>query len=292
MATITSTMVAKLRAKTDAPIMECKKALIEADGAMTRAEEVLRVRLGSRASRAAVRMTSEGVIESFIGDSGALVELNCETDFVAKNINFISFAKKVAKLVATQNPSDVAKLSTLLLDGSPVDTVRTVLIGKIGENITIRRFVRFETKYKLASYLHGTRIGVLVEYDGTNEQVGKDIAMHIAAMKPVSLSSDDVSAKLIMKERSIAEKKASESGKSPDIVAKMIEGSVQKYLKEVSLFNQPFVKNDKQTVQQMLQETNTVVRRFALFMLGEGVEKHHDNFEIEVAAQVAAEQKK
>lgn len=292
MAAITASMVAELRAKTDAPMMECKKALTESDGDMARAEELLRVKLGNKASKAAARVTAEGVVASFIGGGvGALAELNCETDFVAKNDDFIAFSKKVAELVATQNPADVAALSALPLDGSSVDAVRTALVGKIGENISIRRFSRFDTTRKLASYLHGTRIGVLVEYDGADEQVGKDVAMHIAAMKPVSLSSADVPAELIAKERSIAEQKAAESGKPAEIVEKMVEGSVQKYLKEVSLLNQPFVKNDKQTVEHMLKAANTTVQRFVLFVVGEGIEKRQDDFAAEVAAQVAAAQK-
>jgi elongation factor Ts len=289
MAEVTAGMVKELREKTDAPMMECKKALTEADGDLVRAEELLRVKLGSKASKAASRVTAEGVVASFIGgNAGALVELNCETDFVAKNDDFLAFSKKVAELVATQNPADVAALSALPLDGSTVEAVRAALVGKIGENLTIRRFARFETANKLTSYLHGTRIGVLVEYAGADEQVGKDVAMHIAAMKPVSLSSADVPAELIAKERSIAEQKAAESGKPAEIVAKMVDGSVQKYLKEVSLLNQPFVKNDKQTVEQMLKAANTTVQRFVLFVVGEGIEKRQDDFAAEVAAQVAA----
>ncbi len=289
MAAITASMVAELRAKTDAPMMECKKALTEADGDMARAEELLRVKLGNKASKAASRVTAEGVVASFIGGSaGSLVELNCETDFVSKNDDFLAFSKTVAELVATQNPADVAALSALPLDGSTVDAVRLALVGKIGENLSIRRFVRFETSNKLAAYLHGTRIGVLVEYTGADEQVGKDVAMHIAAMKPVSLSSDDVPADLIAKERSIAEQKAAESGKPAEIVAKMVDGSVQKYLKEVSLLNQTFVKNDKQTIEQMLKAGNASVQKFALFVVGEGIEKKQDDFAAEVAAQVAA----
>ncbi|HKT94215.1 MAG TPA: translation elongation factor Ts [Paraburkholderia sp.] len=289
MAAITASMVAELRAKTDAPMMECKKALTEADGDLARAEELLRVKLGNKASKAASRVTAEGVIASFIGgNAGAIVELNCETDFVSKNDDFIGFSKKIAELVATQNPADVAALSALPLDGSTVDAVRLALVGKIGENLSIRRFARFETANQLAAYLHGTRIGVLVEYTGADEQVGKDVAMHIAAMKPVSLSSDDVPADLIAKERSIAEQKAAESGKPAEIVAKMVEGSVQKYLKEVSLLNQPFVKNDKQTIEQMLKAAGTTVQKFALFVVGEGIEKRQDDFAAEVAAQVAA----
>jgi elongation factor Ts len=288
MAAITASMVAELRAKTDAPMMECKKALTEADGDLERAEELLRVKLGNKASKAASRVTAEGVVASFIGErAGALVELNCETDFVA----FLAFSKTVAELVASQNPADVAALSAQLIDGSTVDQVRLALIGKIGENVSIRRFARFDTANKLAAYLHGTRIGVLVEYTGADEQIGKDVAMHVAAMKPVSLSSSDVPAELIAKERSIAEQKAAESGKPAEIVAKMVDGSVQKYLKEVSLLNQPFVKNDKQTIEQMLKASNTTVQRFALFVVGEGIEKRQDDFAAEVAAQVAAASK-
>ncbi|CAB3764907.1 translation elongation factor Ts [Paraburkholderia solisilvae] len=289
MAAITASMVAELRAKTDAPMMECKKALTEADGDMARAEELLRVKLGNKASKAASRVTAEGVIASFIGgNAGAIVELNCETDFVSKNDDFNAFSKQVAELVATQNPADVAALSALPLNGQTVDAVRLALVGKIGENLSIRRFARFATANQLVSYLHGTRIGVLVEYTGGDEQVGKDVAMHIAAMKPVSLSSSDVPADLIAKERSIAEQKAAESGKPAEIVAKMVDGSVQKYLKEVSLLNQPFVKNDKQTIEQMLKAANTSVQQFALFVVGEGIEKRQDDFAAEVAAQVAA----
>src|SRR3984893_855900 len=289
MAAITASMVAELRAKTDAPMMECKKALTEADGDMTRAEELLRVKLGNKASKAAARVTAEGVVVSFISNNaGALVELNCETDFVAKNDDFLAFSNTIAELVATQNPADVAALSALPLQGSTVDAVRLALVGKIGENLSIRRFVRFETPNQLAAYLHGTRIGVLVEYTGADEQVGKDVAMHVAAMKPVSLSSGDVPAELIAKERSIAEQKAAESGKPAEIVAKMVDGSVQKYLKEVSLLNQTFVKNDKQTIEQMLKAAGASVQKFALFVVGEGIEKRTDDFAAEVAAQVAA----
>jgi elongation factor Ts len=289
MAAITASMVAELRAKTDAPMMECKKALTEADGDMARAEELLRVKLGNKASKAASRVTAEGIVTAHVeGGVGALVELNCETDFVAKNDDFLAFGKTIAEIVAKNNPADVAALSALPLESSTVDAVRLALVGKIGENLSIRRFVRFETSNKLASYLHGTRIGVLVEFSGTDEQVGRDVAMHVAAMKPVSLSSDEVPADLIAKERSIAEQKAAESGKPAEIVAKMVDGSVQKYLKEVSLLNQPFVKNDKQTIEQMLKAAGASVEKFALFVVGEGIEKRQDDFAAEVAAQVAA----
>lgn len=293
MAAITASMVAELRGKTDAPMMECKKALTEADGDMDKAEEILRVKLGNKASKAASRVTAEGIVAACIesqgaGSLGALVELNCETDFVAKNDDFLAFGKTVAELVVKQNPADLAALSALPLQGSTVEQVRKDLIGKIGENVAIRRFVRYESPVKLTSYLHGTRIGVMVEYDGTDEQVGKDVAMHIAAMKPVSLSSEQVPAELIAKERSIAEQKAAESGKPAEIVAKMVDGSVQKFLKEVSLLNQTFVKNDKQTVEQMLKAANTAVKGFTLYVVGEGIEKKQDDFAAEVAAQVAA----
>lgn len=289
MAAITAAMVAELRAKTDAPMMECKKALTEAEGNMDRAEEILRVKLGSKASKAASRITAEGVVAAYVsGGVGALIEVNCETDFVTKNDDFIALANTCAKLVAEHNPADVAALNALPLDGKTVDEVRAALVGKIGENMSIRRFKRFETTAKLASYLHGSRIGVMVEFDGADEQVGKDLAMHIAAMKPVAVSGADVPSDLIDKERSVAEQKAAESGKPADIVAKMVEGSVQKYLKEVSLLNQSFVKNDKQTVEQMLKAADSSVKSFVMFVVGEGIEKKVDDFAAEVAAQVAA----
>jgi elongation factor Ts len=289
MAAITAALVGELRAKTDAPMMECKKALTEAGGDMDKAEEILRVKLGGKASKAASRVTAEGVVAAYIaGGVGALVEVNCETDFVTKNDDFLALANACAKLVAEKNPADVAALSALPLDGSTVEETRAALIGRIGENMSIRRFTRFDTAAKLVSYLHGTRIGVMVEFDGADEQVGKDVAMHIAAMKPVSLSSDQVPADLIEKERSVATLKAAESGKPADIATKMIEGSVQKFLKEVSLLNQTFVKNDKQTVEQMLKAANTSVKSFTMFVVGEGIEKKQDDFAAEVAATVAA----
>jgi elongation factor Ts len=288
MAAITAAMVGDLRAKTDAPMMECKKALTEADGDMAKAEEILRVKLGSKASKAASRVTAEGVVATFInGTTGALIEVNCETDFVSKNDDFLAFTDNCAKLVANSNPADVTALAALPLEGETVEAVRTKLIGRIGENITPRRFQRFSGDSKLVSYLHGTRIGVMVEFTG-DEVAAKDVAMHIAAMKPVALSTADVPAENIATERNIAEQKAAESGKPADIVAKMVEGSVQKYLKEVSLLNQPFVKNDKQTVEQMLKAANTTIKSFTMFIVGEGIEKRQDDFAAEVAAQVAA----
>ena len=288
MAAITAAMVGDLRAKTDAPMMECKKALTEADGDMAKAEEILRVKLGSKASKAASRVTAEGVVAAFInGTTGALIEVNCETDFVSKNDDFLAFTDNCAKLVANSNPADVTTLAALPLEGETVEAVRTKLIGRIGENITPRRFQRFSGDSKLVSYLHGTRIGVMVEFTG-DEVAAKDVAMHIAAMKPVALSTADVPAENIATERNIAEQKAAESGKPADIVAKMVEGSVQKYLKEVSLLNQAFVKNDKQTVEQMLKAANTTIKSFTMFIVGEGIEKRQDDFAAEVAAQVAA----
>ena len=289
MAVITAALVGELRAKTDAPMMECKKALTEADGDMVRAEEILRVKLGSKASKAASRITAEGVVATYIANGvGALVEVNCETDFVTKNDDFLALANAIAKLIAEHNPADLAALAALPMDGKTVEEQRAALIGRVGENMSIRRFQRFATPAKLTSYLHGTRIGVMVEYEGADEQVGKDVAMHIAAMKPVSLSTDQVPADLIERERSVAHLKAVESGKPAEIATKMVEGSVQKFLKEVSLFNQPFVKNDKQTVEQMLKAVNTSVKAFTMFVVGEGIEKKQDDFAAEVAAQVAA----
>jgi len=294
MATITATMVAELRAKTDAPMMECKKALTEAEGDMVKAEELLRVKLGTKAGKAASRVTAEGVVTSFVnGNTGAMIEVNCETDFVTKNDSFLALAQAAAQLVAEHNPADVAALGALAYSqdsfGPTLEEVRKGLIGKIGENMSFRRFKRISGASKVATYLHGTRIGVLVEYDG-EEVAAKDVAMHVAAMKPVSLSSAEVPADLIEKERSVATAKAAESGKPADIAAKMIEGSVQKYLKEVSLYNQQFVKNDKQTVEQMLKAANTSLKGFTLYVVGEGIEKRVDDFAAEVAAQVAAAQ--
>jgi len=295
MAAITASMVAELRAKTDAPMMECKKALTEADGNLSRAEEILRVKLGNKAGKAASRVTAEGVVAAVVeGSTGALVEINCETDFVSKNDSFLAFAKACAQLVAAKNPADIAALSALPLSqdgfGPTVEDVRKGLIGKIGENMSIRRFKRYAGGARLAHYLHGTRIGVVVEFDGS-DVAAKDVAMHVAAMKPKALATTDVPADLVATERRIAAEKAAESGKPADIVAKMVEGSVQKFLKEVSLLNQPFVKNDKQTVEQMLKAAGTQVKSFTLYVVGEGIEKRSDDFAAEVAAQVAAAKK-
>jgi elongation factor Ts len=291
MTAITASMVAELRAKTDAPMMECKKALTEAAGDMEKAEELLRVKLGSKASKAASRVTAEGVVAiATTDDAGAMLEVNCETDFVTKNDSFLALCQAAADLIAKHNPADIAALSALpyTLDGfgPTLEDVRRGLIGKIGENMSLRRFQRF-TGSSLATYLHGTRIGVVVQYTG-DAAAAKDVAMHIAAMKPVSMTSAEVPQTLIDKERSVATIKAAESGKPADIAAKMIEGSVQKYLKEVSLFDQSFVKNDKLTVAAMLKSVNTTMTGFTLYVVGEGIEKKVDDFAAEVAAQVAA----
>ena len=302
MAVITASMVGELRAKTDAPMMECKKALTEADGNMEKAEELLRVKLGNKAGKASARITAEGVVAAYVsGTQGGMIEVNSETDFVSKNDSFLALASAAAELVAKHNPADLAALGALPYSqdgfGPTLEDVRKGLIGKIGENMSFRRFKQFNSGAKLASYLHGTRIGVLVEYEG-DDTAAKDVAMHVAAMKPVALTSADVSADLIAKERAVAVGKAEEDRKvaeaagkpaqSEEIVTKRVEGAVQKFLKEVSLFNQPFVKNDKQTVEQMLKAAGTTIKGFTLYVVGEGIEKKVDDFAAEVAAQVAA----
>jgi len=291
MTEITAGMVKQLRDKTDAPMMECKKALAEAGGEMERAEEILRIKLGNRASKAASRVTAEGVVAVHIapdGKSGALVEVNCETDFVAKNAEFLEFSAALAALVTSQLPGDVEALSRLPLKGAPVEEARKALVGKIGENVTVRRVARMTAQGRLASYIHGgAKIGVLVDVVGGDEALARDLAMHIAASKPVALSASEVPAEVVQKERSIASAKAAESGKPPNIVEKMIEGAVQKYLKEVTLLGQPFVKDDKQSVDQLLKSRKAAVAGFALYVVGEGLEKKKDDFVSEVMAQVS-----
>ncbi|HEX4844552.1 MAG TPA: translation elongation factor Ts [Limnobacter sp.] len=291
MAEITAAMVKVLREKTDAPMMECKKALTEAAGDMEKAEEILRVKLGSKASKAATRVTAEGLVGIFIDEAGKLgtiVEVNCETDFVAKNDDFIGFVANVAKLVANNNPADVEALSALPLGEGTVESVRAALIGKIGENMSIRRFKRVQAQGRLTSYIHSGKIGVLVDFSGSDEQVGKDVAMHIAATKPKALHESGVPQEDIDRERSVAKAKAEESGKPADIAEKMVEGSVKKFLKEVALLSQPFVKDDKHTVEAMLKSTGSNVHGFDLFIVGEGIEKKVNDFAAEVAAQAAA----
>ena len=292
MAVITAAMVKELRVKTDAPMMECKKALTEADGNMEQAEEILRVKLGNKATKAASRITADGVVAIYIdepGKIGAIVELNSETDFVAKNADFIAFANDIAKLVAENKPSDVAALSALPLNGSTVDEVRKGLIGKIGENISIRRFQIIEGKGKLSTYIHGgAKIGVIVDVVGGNDEVAHDVAMHIAASKPKALDKDGVDQNLIETERRVAIEKARENGKPEHLIEKIAEGSVNKFLKEVTLLSQPFVKDDSKSVGELLKSNGATVSAFALFVVGEGLEKRNDDFAAEVAAQAAA----
>lgn len=292
MAEITASMVKELREKTDAPMMECKKALTEAGGDMAKAEEVLRIKLGNKASKAAARVTAEGIVGISLSADGklaAIVELNCETDFVAKNDDFIALASSLAGLVATKNPADVEALSALELDGQTVEAFRTALVGKIGENITIRRFTRIEAKGQVASYIHaGAKIGVLIDLVGGDEQLAKDLAMHIAASKPKSLDASGVSAELIDSERRIAIEKAREAGKPEAMLEKIAEGTVQKFLKEVTLLGQPFVKDDKQTVEALLKARGASVASFVLYVVGEGIEKKVTDFAAEVAEQAAA----
>ena len=290
MAEITAAMVRDLREKTDAPMMECKKALTEAGGDPVKAEEILRIKLGNKATKAAGRIAAEGVVAAHIaggGKLGAIVEVNCETDFVAKNDEFLAFARALAELAARENPRDVDALSALALEGSSVEERRKHLVGKIGENVSVRRFRRHEAKGRLASYIHGgSKIGVLVDVIGGDDVLAKDLAMHIAASKPLALSRDEVGADVVRKERDIAAAKAAESGKPANIVEKMVEGAVQKFLKEVTLLGQPFVKNDKQTIAELLKTNGASVGAFTLYVVGEGIEKRKDDFAAEVMAQV------
>ena len=296
MAAITAGMVKELREKTDAPMMECKKALTEADGDLGKAEEILRVKLGNKASKAASRITAEGIVGIEVtadGKRAAMVELNCETDFVSKNDDFIGLGAEVAKLVVEHDPADVEALSAAKLGDKTVEEVRTALVGKIGENMSIRRFVRLEAEGNVASYVHGSRIGVLVDLVGGDEQLGKDLAMHIAASKPKALDASGVPAELLEAERRIAIEKAREGGKPENILEKIAEGTVQKYLKDVTLLGQVFVKAEdgKQTIEQLLKARNASVASFTLFVVGEGIEKKSSDFAAEVAAQAAAAQK-
>ncbi len=294
MAEITASMVKELREKTDAPMMECKKALSEAGGDMAKAEEILRVKLGNKASKAASRVAAEGMVGVFIAPEaklGAIIEVNCETDFVAKNDDFQAFTRALAELVAKQDPADVAVLSGLTLNGATVEATRTALVGKIGENLSIRRFARFEAKGRLTSYVHGgAKIGVLVDMGGGDEGLAKDLAMHIAASKPKALDASGVPADLLETERRIAAEKAREAGKPEAMLEKIAEGTVQKYLKEVTLLGQVFVKAEdgKQTIEQLLKAKGATVASFQLYVVGEGLEKRSGDFAAEVAAQAAA----
>jgi elongation factor Ts len=298
MAEITAGMVKELREKTDAPMMECKKALAEAGGDLAKAEEILRVKLGSKAAKASSRVAAEGIVAVSVaadGKLGTIIEVNCETDFVAKNEDFLAFAAKLAQLVADKRPGDVAALSALPLGEGTVESTRTALVGKIGENLSIRRFSRMEATGRIASYVHGgAKIGVLVDVTGGDPELGKDVAMHVAATKPRALDAGGVPSELVDAERRVAAEKAAEdaakSGKQipADIMAKRLEGSVQKFLKEVTLLGQPFVKDDKQTIEQLLKSKGATVNDFTLYVVGEGIEKKQSDFAAEVAAQVAA----
>src|SRR5467141_583759 len=280
MAEITASMVRDLRDKTDAPMMECKKALVEAEGNSAKAEELLRIRLGNKASRAAARTAVEGVVAVYVAPdarTGAIVEVNCETDFVAKTEDFREFAASLAELVTRRSPADLAALNALPLGGATVDEARKALFGRVRENISIRRFARIEARGRLFQYIHGEakKIGVLVDISGGNDQLGRDLAMHIAASKPLALSRDDVPAEILKKERAIAAAKAAESGKPANIAEKMVEGSVQKFVREVTLLGQIFVKDPagKQTVEALLKAGGASVSRFVLYVVGEGIEK-------------------
>ena len=299
MAEITAVMVKELREKTDAPMMECKRALTEAAGTATtaselmeKAEEILRVKLGNKASKAASRVAAEGVVAIHIsGDQklGAIIEVNCETDFVAKNDDFLALSAKLAEMVALLNPADVTALSALSINGTSVEETRKALIGKIGENLSIRRFVRVAATGSLYNYIHGgSKVGVLLDVTGGDVTMAKDIAMHIAASKPVALSIADVPVALVEKEREIARQKAAESGKPAEIVAKMVEGSAAKFMKEVALLSQPFVKDDKITIEALLKSKGAAINSFTLYMVGEGIEKKVTDFAAEVAEAAAA----
>jgi len=297
-AEITASMVKELRERTDAPMMECKKALTEAGGDMTKAEEILRVKLGNKASKAASRIAAEGIVGVSVSADGKLatmVEVNCETDFVAKNDDFIALARSLAQLVAEKAPADVAALSAQPLGEGTVESTRLALVGRIGENMSIRRFSRMTARGRISSYVHGgSKIGVLVDVTGGDAELGKDLAMHIAASKPKALDASGVPAEAIETERRVAAEKAAEdaakSGKSipPEILAKRVDGTVQKYLKEVTLLGQPFVKDDKISIEQLLKNKGAKVEQFVLYVVGEGIEKKSSDFAAEVAAQAAA----
>lgn len=292
MAVITAAMVKALREKTDAPMMECKKALTEAQGDAAKAEEILRVKLGNKATKAASRITAEGIVAVYISDdakTGAILELNSETDFVAKNPEFQQMAKNAARLVAEKAPADVAALLELDLNGKSLEQVRKDLVGKIGENMSFRRFVRMQAKGKLHNYVHGgSKIGVLVDVIGGDDEVAHDVAMHIAASKPKALDKDGIDPAMIESERRVALEKAREAGKPEAILERIAEGSVQKFLKEVTLLNQPFVKDDKVSVGQLLKSKGAEIGGFTLYVVGEGLAKRNEDFAAEVAAQQAA----
>ena len=294
MAEITAGAVKELRDRTDAPMMECKKALVEAGGDSAKAEELLRIRLGNKASKASARTAAEGVVAVDIAPdakAGAIVEVNCETDFVAQNEDFLKFARSLAGLVVKRNPADVAALSALPLGGSTVEETRKALVGRMGENVSIRRLARIDAKGRIAHYVHGAKIGVLVDISGGDEQFAREIAQHISWAKPIALSKDGVPADSIKKERDIATAQAAASGKPPNIVEKMIEGGVQKYLKQVTLLGQGFVKDEKQSVEAILKAKGASISSFVLYVVGEGIEKKSGDFAAEVMEQVSKAKK-
>ena len=287
MAEITASMVMALRSKTDAPMMDCKKALIEADGDMQRGEEILRVRFGNKASKASSRIAAEGVVSSFItkdGKSGCLIEINSETDFCAKNEEFQKFASQLAQVVVEKKPSNVEDLAQVTLDGQTVEELRTGLVGKIGENITPRRFDLMDAKGTLYSYIHGAKIGVILDLEGGNDELGKDIAMHIAAAKPKAIDQSGVDPELIDTERRVAIEKAKEAGKPEEMLEKIATGTVNKFLKEITLLNQAFVKDDKVSINELLSKNNATLHAFSMYSVGEGIEKKQEDFAAEVAA--------
>ena len=291
MADITAQMVKELRDMTGLGMMECKKALTETGGDMKAAEDQLRIKSGAKASKAAGRIAAEGMVGAFIapdGKSGALVEVNCETDFVGRNEDFINFTRDLAQLVAAKNLTDTEALAAATLaNGKNVDECRKALVMKLGENISVRRFVRYVTQGHLASYLHGAKMGVMVDYTGGDETLGKDLAMHIAASKPICVSGEQISPDLLARERAIYSAQAAESGKPADIVAKMVDGRVAKYLAEVTLLGQPFVKDPDQIVAKLLASKSAQVNSFTLFVVGQGIEKKSGDFAAEVMAQVS-----
>lgn len=287
MAEITASMVMALRSKTDAPMMDCKKALIEAEGDMQRGEEILRVRFGNKASKASSRIAAEGVVSSFIakdGKSGCLIEINSETDFCAKNEEFQKFASQLAQTVVENKPSNVEVLAQESIDGQTVEELRTGLVGKIGENITPRRFDLMDAKGTLHSYIHGAKIGVILDLEGGNDELGKDIAMHIAAAKPKAIDQSGVDPELIDTERRVAIEKAREAGKPEEMLEKIATGTVNKFLKEITLLNQAFVKDDKISINELLSKNKATLHAFSMYSVGEGIEKKQEDFAAEVAA--------
>jgi elongation factor Ts len=286
-AEITASMVKDLRDRTDAPMMDCKKALTEADGDSARAEEILRVRFGNKASKAAGRLAAEGIVIAFVakdGKTGTLLEVNSETDFCAKNEDFLKYAHDLVSAINEKNPTNIEALANLTMSSGNAEEVRAQLVGKIGENITPRRFIRYQTTGQIVSYVHSGRIGVLLDLQGGDDALGKDLAMHIAANKPKALNASGIDAQLIEVEKRVAIEKAKEAGKPEAMLEKIAEGTVQKFLKEVTLLNQPFVKDDKVTIEQLLKNNNTIINAFSIYSVGEGIEKAVVDYAAEVAA--------